>query len=168
MYKFENKEQSSVSIPSKGMFSIHPGTYEWQKYEDWLAEGGVTEPWKTEEELLQDAKQLKQNEILQSYKQADDAPYTIGDLVYAGGFNSAMMLEKAESIAIRLNRENARTYDVNLIRRDVPVHSEIYPDIKDIVESLALRSEEYIFKLNNLLVAIAMATTIEEVNAIKW
>lgn len=54
MYKFSNKEHTKVMDLITGTTGIHPGVWRWEKYEEWVDAGGVTEPYKTDEEKLQE------------------------------------------------------------------------------------------------------------------
>lgn len=64
MYKFANKEKTQVNCKEKNLYGISPGTWRWQEYQDWLAEGNVTEPYQTEEEELNEILNQKIGEIL--------------------------------------------------------------------------------------------------------
>lgn len=168
MLKYNNQEQTVILDTETGQTTTkgHWG------YEAWLTprlnSGETIEPLLSSEDKLMIIKSTKQQELIQAYKAADDAPYTIGDITYAGGINSSMMLEKSETIAIRLGRKNAKAYDIYLNEIVIPVSSPAFPDIKDVVESIALRSETYIFRLNMLLRTLMAATSEEDVDAIRW
>jgi len=47
MYKFSNKENTAVTNLETGASGIHPGVWMWAQYEEWLANGGVTEAFDT-------------------------------------------------------------------------------------------------------------------------
>lgn len=51
MYKYSNKDNNSVDNLATGTIGIHPGNWMWQIYQDWVAAGGITQPWKTQQEL---------------------------------------------------------------------------------------------------------------------
>lgn len=47
-YKFADKEHTVINDLEKGLCGIHPGVWHWKEYQEWLAEGNVTEPFETE------------------------------------------------------------------------------------------------------------------------
>lgn len=51
MYKYSNKEHTVVTNLDTGASGIHPGNWMWKDYQDWVAAGETTQPWKTEQEL---------------------------------------------------------------------------------------------------------------------
>jgi hypothetical protein len=50
-YKFANREHTKVDRLDNGTYGIHPDSYLWPEYQAWLAAGGATLPWKTEQEI---------------------------------------------------------------------------------------------------------------------
>lgn len=74
MYKFANKEKTAVNIPSKGIYGISPSNWQWEIYQNWLAEGNVTEEYKTDEELINEALNQKIGEILMMNDTKDKDP----------------------------------------------------------------------------------------------
>jgi len=63
-YKFANKENTTVNDNENNVMNITQHNWRWQEYQDWLAEGNVTEPYQTEEEELNEALNQKISEIL--------------------------------------------------------------------------------------------------------
>lgn len=55
MYKFSNEEHTAVTNLETGASGIHPGVWMWQVYQDWVAAGGITQPYKTPQELKDEA-----------------------------------------------------------------------------------------------------------------
>lgn len=47
MYKFSNKEHSAVTNLNTGVSGIHPGVQLWEEYQQWVNNGGITEPFDT-------------------------------------------------------------------------------------------------------------------------
>lgn len=175
MYKFENKEQSSVSIPSKGMFSIHPGTYEWQKYKAWLAEGGVTEPWKTEEELLSEARQAKVAEINSAFQLSEQQPVTVGGHKFKGGFESGLAIDAQRRAMLEYSAVNPLAgittvdlFDVAGAKVTLPLSSETEIDALDVCLAIHQSASANAFKCAELVAAIHAATTLSDVEAITW
>lgn len=57
MYKFANEEETEVNNLITKTYCINSSTYHWEQYEEWLAEGNSTEPYKTQAELDYDTEQ---------------------------------------------------------------------------------------------------------------
>lgn len=58
MYKYSNKEHTTVTNVETGASGIHPGNWMWRGYQDWIVAGGITEPFQSKEELLAQELQL--------------------------------------------------------------------------------------------------------------
>jgi hypothetical protein len=65
MYKYSDPEHTKVTNTSENIYDIHPGSFLWEDYLQWVAEGGVTEAFDTRSDLekLQDAISEKIQEI---------------------------------------------------------------------------------------------------------
>lgn len=55
MYKYSTKDSNSVTNLATGATGITPGNWMWQVYQDWVAAGGITQPYKTSQELKDEA-----------------------------------------------------------------------------------------------------------------
>jgi hypothetical protein len=55
MYKFANEEGTLVDDLVTKRRGIHRGVWLWREYEKWVESGGITEAFKTEEELSEEA-----------------------------------------------------------------------------------------------------------------
>jgi hypothetical protein len=73
-YKFANKENTAVNDNEKNLMNITIYSRFWQEYQDWLAEGNVTEPYQTIEEELNEALNKKIGEILMMNDAKDKEP----------------------------------------------------------------------------------------------
>lgn len=128
----------------------------------------------TDEERLEAKREHKMMQVSQQYQEAEDMPYMLYNaqsnipIIYAGGLESTRLLSEAETIALRLDRDKAITTNALQERVELPIHSDTDIDIKDVVESLALRTETNWLKLCDLLVKIRTAQTEEELDNITW
>jgi hypothetical protein len=67
---------TGMSIPNA------PGNRHWQQYLEYVAAGGETLPWKTEEELLEQALTIKINEIISHNDYLDKQPIPFNGELY--------------------------------------------------------------------------------------
>lgn len=120
------------------------------------------------EERLEAKRQAKMQEIQEAYFEAENSPYTMVDLTYAGGLESIRLIKEARDIMQELEREKAVTYDVNLQIVELPAASETEVDINDVIRSLALRTEAFMLKYIALTRELNSATTEAQIEAIRW
>lgn len=120
------------------------------------------------EERLEAKRQAKMQEIQEAYFEAENSPYTMVDLTYAGGLESTRLVKEARDIMQELEREKAVTYDVNLQIVELPAASETEVDINDVIRSLALRTEAFMLKYVALTRELNSATTEAQIEAIRW
>ena len=120
------------------------------------------------EERLEAKRHAKMQEIQEAYFEAENSPYTMVDLTYAGGLESIRLIKEARDIMQELEREKAVTYDVNLRVIELPAASETEVDINDVVRSLALRTEAFMLKYVTLTRELNSATTEAQIEAIRW
>ena len=120
------------------------------------------------EERLEAKRHAKMQEIQEAYFEAENSPYTMVDLTYAGGLESIRLIKEARDIMQELEREKAVTYDVNLRVIELPAASETEVDINDVVRSLALRTEAFMLKYVTLTRELNSATTEAQIEAITW
>ena len=119
-------------------------------------------------ERLEAKRHAKMQEIQEAYFEAENSPYTMVDLTYAGGLESTRLVKEARDIMQELEREKAVTYDVNLQVIELPAASETEVDINDVVRSLALRTEAFMLKYVALTLKLNSATTEAQIEAITW
>ena len=119
-------------------------------------------------ERLEAKRHAKMQEIQEAYFEAENSPYTMVDLTYAGGLESTRLIKEARDIMQELEREKAVTYDVNLQVIELPAASETEVDINDVVRSLALRTEAFMLKYVTLTRKLNSATTEAQIEAITW
>ena len=120
------------------------------------------------EERLEAKRDAKTQEIQEAYIEAENSPYTMVDLTYAGGLESTRLVKEARDIMQELEREKAVTYDINLQIVELPAASETEVDISDVVRSLALRTEAFMLKYVTLMRELNSATTEAQIEAITW
>ena len=119
-------------------------------------------------ERLEAKRHAKMQEIQEAYFEAENSPYTMVDLTYAGGLESTRLIKEARDIMQELEREKAVTYDVNLQVIELPAASETEVDINDVIRSLALRTEAFMLKYVTLTRKLNSATTEAQIEAITW
>lgn len=119
-------------------------------------------------ERLEAKRHAKMQEIQEAYFEAENSPYTMVDLTYAGGLESTRLVKEARDIMQELEREKAVTYDVNLQIVELPAASETEVDINDVIRSLALRTEAFMLKYIALTRELNSATTEAQIEAIRW
>lgn len=119
-------------------------------------------------ERLEAKRHAKMQEIQEAYFEAENSPYTMVDLTYAGGLESTRLVKEARDIMQELEREKAVTYDVNLQIVELPAASETEVDINDVIRSLALRTEAFMLKYVALTRELNSATTEAQIEAIRW
>lgn len=175
MYKYANVEQTAVCVPSKGIYGITPGVYLWDEYQEWLADGGVTEPWKSGEELLEEARAAKIAEINSAFTLAEQQPVSVGGHKFKGGFESGLALDAARRMMIEHAATNPPAgittvdfFDIYGATVTLPLFSETEMDALDVCLTVGYAATFNSFKCSQLIAAVRAATTIEEVNAIKW
>ena len=120
------------------------------------------------EERLEAKRDAKTQEIQEAYIEAENSPYTMVDLTYAGGLESTRLVKEARDIMQELEREKAVTYDINLQVIELPAASETEVDINDVVRSLALRTEAFMLKYVTLMRELNSATTEAQIEVIRW
>ena len=84
MYKFANKEKTVVNIPSKGIYGISPSNWQWENYQNWLAEGNITEDYNTNKEEKDEIANLKLAELYEKYDNANNStfPFILNNVTY--------------------------------------------------------------------------------------
>ena len=120
------------------------------------------------EERLEAKRYAKMQEIQEAYIEAENSPYAMVDLTYAGGLESTRLVKEARDIMQELEREKAVTYDVNLQVIELPAASETEVDINDVIRSLALRTEAFMLKYVTLMRELNSAATEAQIEAIRW
>lgn len=164
-YKFNNEEQTQVINTETGQRCINPSVYLWKDYEDWVAAGGVTDPYKSEAELLAEAKIAKNQEVEIEYVVTCSAPVlTSAGILMKGGESSASTIKGALD---RMTSKQKRNPSVNTVRLfDVygQVHVVSFETAEIIAEEIADVVEDALFDVVQKKLAIASATTIEELN----
>ncbi|MDO5674773.1 MAG: hypothetical protein Q4G66_07655 [bacterium] len=175
MYKFENAENSSVCIPSAGVFCIHPGTYRWKEYEEWVANGGETLPWRTEEELLEEARQRKVAEINATFQAAELNPVSVGGHAYKGGFQSGLAIDAQRRAMVEYAGVNPHAgittvmfFDVAGTPVTLPLASDTEIDALDVCLAIHQSASVNSFKCAQLVAAAMAAPTVADVEAIQW
>lgn len=129
----------------------------------------------TTEEKLAFAKQAKVNEINTAFQVADLNPVVVGGHAYKGGFESGLAIDAQRRAMLEYSAVNPLAeittvdfFDVEGVRVTLPLSSEDQIDALDVCLALHQSVSTNSFKRAQLIAAAKAATTIEEVNAIKW
>ena len=129
----------------------------------------------TTEETLASAKQAKVNEINTAFQEADLSPVVVGGHTYKGGFESGLAIDAQRRAMLEYSAVNPLAgittvdfFDVDGVRVTLPLSSEDQIDALDVCLALHQSASVNSFKCAQLIAAAKTATTIEEVNAIKW
>lgn len=162
MYKYSNKEQTAVTNLETGVSHITPSNWMWKEYQEWVASGGVTSPYKSDEELLLEAKVAKNAEAEEVYTAACSAPVLTNGLLMRGGESSAATIKGALDRMVSKKKRDPSKNTVRLFDVYGQVHTVSFDTAEIIAEEIADVVEEALFALVQRKRAIAMATTIEE------
>jgi len=144
---------NSITVPKD------PSNSEYNRIQEWIAEGNTPEPEFTSEELLQNAKDSKTAEIeklksIELYKHID----------YLG--TKFVSSEKANSNILGAIILNHRSYDwVDVYGRPKKVNIE---ELKGLATLIAQQRGVTYNKVATKLRALHFAKSIKEVNDIKW
>lgn len=129
----------------------------------------------TIEEKLAAVKQAKVHEIDIAFQEADLNPVVVGGHAYKGGFESGLAIDAQRRAMLEYSAVNPLAeittvdfFDVNGVRVTLPLSSEDQIDALDVCLALHQSASANAFKCAQLIAAARAATTIEEVNAIKW
>lgn len=127
------------------------------------------------EEKLAAVKQAKVHEIDIAFQEADLNPVVVGGHAYKGGFESGLAIDAQRRAMLEYSAVNPLAeittvdfFDVNGVKVTLPLSSEDQIDALDVCLALHQSASVNSFKCAQLIAAAKAATTIEEVNAIKW
>jgi hypothetical protein len=108
MYKF-NRE-GNVDNLTTGQMGIHPGVWLWRVYQEWLAEGNVTEPYQTAEEAEAEAVRIIETERLAARR------LTIESAINDGGLRQYSLVQAEDWINEKVNTPESLEAKIDSIR----------------------------------------------------
>lgn len=127
------------------------------------------------EEKLEAVRQAKIGEIDTAFQAAEQQPVSVGGHKFKGGFESGLALDAARRVAIEHAATNPPAgittvdfFDIYGATVTLPLFSETEIDALDVCLTVGHAATLNSFKCAQLIAAARAATTIEEVNAIKW
>lgn len=162
MYKYSNQEQTAVTNIITGHSNITPSNWMWKEYQEWLSSGNTTSPYKSDEELLLEAKAIKNAEAEETYTAVCSAPVLTNGLLMKGGESSASTIKGALDRMVSKQKRDPSKNTVRLFDVYGQIHTVSFEEAEIIAEEIADAVEEALFALVQRKRAIAMATTIEE------
>ena len=118
MYKFENVEQTSVCIPTDGVFGIRPDTWQWADYQKWLKTGGITEPFTDND------RDAIKSEIMAQFVIESRKPVEVGGLRFDGGWSSIDKLDRAIQFADKLGITERTFYETDETPHVLPIRGD--------------------------------------------
>ena len=175
MLKYYNQQHSIVLDTETGQVAS-PGHW---GYEAWLKPrleaGEQIAPWKTDEELLEEARAAKIAEIDAAFQEADVNPVVVGGHAYKGGFESGLAVDAQRRAMLEYSAVNPLAeittvdfFDVGGAKVALPLSSETEIDALDVCLVLHQSASANAFKCAQLITAAMSATTIEAIDAIHW
>lgn len=116
-----------------------------------------------QEKELENSKQDKSNEIKNDFLKQEKENVLIGDVEYQGGYDSAIKLDSAKRLSESAGLETVVFYDAENAGHELSL-----TDANIIVLQIAGKYQKDFGKYQTLKVDIAKATTVNEVEIIKW
>ena len=148
-------------------------------YEAWLKPrldaGETIAPWKTEEELLEEARTAKIAEINAAFQGAEELSVSVGGYSYKGGFQSGLALDAQRRMLVEYAAANplagistADLFDIHGATVTLPLNSETELDALDVCLAVGQAAAINSFKCAQLITAVRAANSIEAVSTIHW
>ncbi len=116
-----------------------------------------------QEKELENSKQDKSNEIKNDFLKQEKENVLIGDVEYQGGYDSAIKLDSAKRLSESAGLETVVFYDAENAGHELSL-----TDANIIVLQIAGKYQKDFGKYQSLKVDIEKATTVNEVEIIKW
>ena len=129
----------------------------------------------TMQEQVANAKVVKIAEINAAFANAEQHPITVGNHSYKGGFESGLAIDAQRRMLVEYAIANPLAgistvdfFDIHGTTITLPLNSDTEIDAIDVCLAVGQAAAANSFKCAQLIAAAMSATTIEEVNAIKW
>ena len=137
------------------------GNKDYEAVKQFIADGGIVEPEFTDAELLEQAKASKLQQIEDDYIASEEQTVEVSGVIYSGGMSSVEAIDSY----VRLNRLAGNTthniWDVNGTE-----HTLTDVEADSVILAIGVQASTNKFTKKNRKVALAVATTITEVEAI--
>ena len=106
MLKYNDPENDTIIDTETGQVTAlgHWGWEPWLKPR--LDAGETIAPWKTEEELLEEARTAKIAEINAAFQGAEELPVSVGSRSYKGGFQSGLAMDAQRRMLVEYAAAN--------------------------------------------------------------
>ena len=175
MLKYNDPENDTIIDTETGQVTAmgHWGYEAWLKPR--LDAGETIAPWKSGEELLEEARQVKIGEIDAAFALAEQQPVSVGGHKFKGGFTSGLALDAVRRIMIEHAETNPSAgittvdfFDIYGSAVTLPLFSETEVDALDVCLTVGHSATLNSFKCAQLIAAARAATAIEAINAIHW
>lgn len=175
MLKYSNQEHTTIIDTDSGR-STRRDHWGWEAWlQPRLDAGETIAPWKTDAELLEEARAAKIAEINAAFALAGQQPVSVGGHKFKGGFESGLALDAARRMAIEHAATNPPAgittvdfFDIYGAIVTLPLFSETEIDALDVCLTVGHAATLNSFKCAQLIAAARAATTIEAINAIHW
>ena len=156
-YKIIENDDSEIFVPEV------PSNRHYQKIQKWINEGNIPTPEFSDKELLQQIKQKKKAEIKSAYLKTTNTFIIISEVAWDNGFDSAIKLDGEIRFCEQLGLDKVTFFDYH----NNP-HELSLSDAREIVTQMATEFRTLLAKKQTLYKQISKASTITEVEAIKW
>ena len=175
MLKYNDPENDTIIDTETGQVTAlgHWGYEAWLKPR--LDAGETIAPWKSGEELLEEARQVKIGEIDAAFALAEQQPVSVGGHKFKGGFESGLALDAVRRMTIERAAINPFAgittvdfFDIYGSAVTLPLFSKTEVDALDVCLAIHQSASINAFKCAQLIAAAKAATTVEAVNAIHW
>lgn len=175
MLKYNDPENDTIIDTETGQVTAL-GHWGWEAWlQPRLDAGETIAPWKTEAELLEEARAAKIAEINAAFALAEQQPVTIGGRAYRGGFQSGLAMDAQRRMLVEYAAANplagistADFFDIHGATVTLPLNSETELDALDVCLAVGQASAINSFKCAQLIAAVRAANSIEAVSTIHW
>ncbi len=159
MYKLQ--ENTILRLSDNASIPLTNGNIDYEEYKQWLVDGNTPEPEFTDAELLQQARASKLQQIEDDYIASEEQTVEVSGVTYYGGASSVEAIDSY----VRLNRLAGNTthniWDVNGVE-----HTLSDSEVDGVIVAIGVQASTNKFNKKNRKVALAVATTIAEVEVI--
>ncbi len=163
-YKFNIDNQGIIRYSDRASIPQSATNKDYKEYLEYVAQGGETDPWMTDEELLEEAKINKEQEIKDAYiDEEENSTIEAGGNIYESNFDHLLKIDLEK----RLAESNLET-DIVVFDVDFNPHTVSVSAIEPVMQDIRIITKERQVKGKGLYRDIIAATTIEEVDLIMW
>ena len=175
MLKYNDPENDTIIDTETGQVTAL-GHWGWEAWlQPRLDAGETIAPWKSGEELLEEARQVKIGEIDAAFLGAEELPVSVGSHSYKGGYQSGLALDAQRRMLVEYAAANplagistADLFDIHGATVTLPLNSETELDALDVCLAVGQAAAINSFKCAQLIAAVRAANSIEAVSTIHW